>query len=169
MYSDLIDLYNSSQSTQPKFAQQGKKIIQLLTDLDSLLLTNKNFRLSTWIDAARAWAHGNTSQASMLEYNARNQITLWGPNGEITDYASKQWGGLVSSYYVPRWRLFVEYLKSTPTASYNETELRANLRNFELQWQDETWSAPEPTGDDIDLEKVLKRVSQHWSSIFGLR
>jgi alpha-N-acetylglucosaminidase len=167
MYSDLIDLYNSSKSTQPEFAEQGKKVIQLLTDLDSVLLTNRNFRLSTWIDSARAWAHGNTSQASMLEYNARNQITLWGPNGEISDYASKQWGGLVSSYYMPRWRMFIEYLKLTPIASYNSTELKANLRVFESQWQDETWSSPEPTGDAIDLEKVLKRVSQHWSSIFG--
>lgn len=24
---------------------------------------------------------------------ARNQITLWGPNGEIKDYANKQWAG----------------------------------------------------------------------------
>ncbi|KAJ5749368.1 uncharacterized protein N7511_011064 [Penicillium nucicola] len=166
MYSDLIDLYNASHSMQPEFAQKGNRIIQLLTDLDSVLLTNKNFRLSTWIDAARAWAHGNTSQAAMFEYNARNQITLWGPNGEISDYASKQWSGLVSSYYLPRWRLFVEYLKSTPTTSYNETELKSNLRLFEMQWQTESWSAPEPTGDAINLEKVLHQISRRWSSIF---
>ena len=30
------------------------------------------------------------------------QITLWGPNGEIMDYAAKQWSGLFSSYYTPR-------------------------------------------------------------------
>lgn len=29
----------------------------------------------------------------LFEYNARNQITLWGPNGEIVDYANKQWSG----------------------------------------------------------------------------
>lgn len=29
----------------------------------------------------------------LYEYNARNQITLWGPNGEIIDYANKQWSG----------------------------------------------------------------------------
>jgi hypothetical protein len=31
------------------------------------------------------------------EYNARNQITLWGPRGEIVDYANKQWAGMVIS------------------------------------------------------------------------
>ena len=31
--------------------------------------------------------------------NARNQITLWGPKGEIVDYARKQWAGLIDLYY----------------------------------------------------------------------
>ena len=31
----------------------------------------------------------------LYEYNARNQITLWGPNGEIDDYAAKNWAGLI--------------------------------------------------------------------------
>lgn len=29
----------------------------------------------------------------LYEYNARNQITLWGPDGQIKDYANKQWAG----------------------------------------------------------------------------
>ena len=169
IYSDLVETYNNSRSTQGSFAQKGETLIQLLTDLDSILLTNRNFRLSTWLDSAQAWAHGNKTEEAYLEYNARNQITLWGPNGEISDYASKQWGGLVSSYYVPRWRMFIEYLKSTPTASYNVTELHAKLRAFELHWQDETWSAPEPTGDMVDLKKVLERIVHNWPSVFGLK
>ena len=27
--------------------------------------------------------------ATIMEYNARNQLTLWGPDGEINDYARK--------------------------------------------------------------------------------
>ena len=38
------------------------------------------------------------------------QLTLWGPNGEILDYASKHWSGLVSDYYYPRWKLFFDTL-----------------------------------------------------------
>ncbi|KAJ5367734.1 hypothetical protein N7541_001675 [Penicillium brevicompactum] len=165
-YSDLVESYNQSRSDQARFVKQGKDLVQLLTDLDAILLTNRNFRLSTWINSARAWAHDNISEA-YLEYNARNQVTLWGPNGEISDYASKQWGGLVSSYYVPRWRMFVEYLKSTPNTSYNETELHTKIRAFENQWQDETWNVPDPTGDEADTERTLERVLRAWPSIFG--
>lgn len=30
-----------------------------------------------------------------LEFNARNQVTLWGPKGQISDYANKNWAGLM--------------------------------------------------------------------------
>ena len=36
----------------------------------------------------------------MFEYNARNQITLWGPNGEIVDYANKQWAGNLIYFFL---------------------------------------------------------------------
>ena len=36
-------------------------------------------------------------EKQLYEYNARNQITLWGPHGEIVDYANKQWAGMFIS------------------------------------------------------------------------
>lgn len=36
-------------------------------------------------------------EKKLYEYNARNQITLWGPRGEIVDYANKQWAGMFMS------------------------------------------------------------------------
>ncbi|KAJ5793419.1 hypothetical protein N7457_000018 [Penicillium paradoxum] len=168
LHLDLVKSYNDSLSQEDSFAQKGEHNLQFLADLDSVLLTNPNFRLSTWIDAARAWAFGNEAEMAYYEYNARNLITLWGPNGEISDYASKQWGGLVSSYYVPRWRMFIEYLKSTPAELYNATELHGQIRSFELRWQEETWSTPDPTGDRADLAKVLTGVIDRWPSVFGL-
>ena len=166
LYDNLISSWNISVSVQTDLSHEGQEIFQLLTDLDSVLLTSKNFRLSSWIYSARAWAKGNESQAAFLEYNARNQITLWGPHGEITDYASKQWAGLVSSYYIPRWRLFIEYLERTPPSSFNGTTLKAQLMGFELNWQQQTWSAPEPSGDATDLKKVLTYVRHHWPCMF---
>ena len=49
----------------------------------------------------------------MYEYHARNQLTLWGPAGNIIDYANKQWSGLVRDYYRPRWELFAKQLLET--------------------------------------------------------
>lgn len=37
--------------------------------------------------------HSCFQEKQLYEYNARNQITLWGPRGEIVDYANKQWAG----------------------------------------------------------------------------
>lgn len=165
MYTDLVKSYNDS-SSESELARQGDDMLQLLNDLDAVLLTNRNFRLSTWISAARGWAHGNASYAAYLEYQARNQVTLWGPNGEITDYASKQWAGLVSSYYMPRWKMFFEYIKSTPVSSYNTTALSVKLRKFELAWQEKTLVLPNLTADAVDLQKVLGRVQRQWPSVF---
>jgi alpha-N-acetylglucosaminidase len=60
----------------------------------------------------------------MLEFNARNQVTLWGPPlfvpnkqhtatnpGNPQDYAGKTWAGLFSSYYQPRQQLFMSMLQ----------------------------------------------------------
>ena len=40
----------------------------------------------------------------------KQQVTLWGPlaGPRIFDYAWKEWNGLVSDYYMPRWRMFFD-------------------------------------------------------------
>ena len=118
----------------PYTSNIGKNLTGLLTTLDSVLLTNPAFSLSTWLSAARA-ATSNATGPKFYEYDARNQITLWGPDGEISDYASKSWGGLLSGYYVPRWQIFVNYLLEVPIKSFNYTELSGRLLRFELGWQ----------------------------------
>ena len=60
--------------------------------------------------------HLSWKEEALYEFNARNQITLWGPTGEIRDYAAKQWSGIVRDYYAPRYEMFF-------------TELRESLEN----------------------------------------
>lgn len=36
----------------------------------------------------------------MYIINAKNQVTLWGPNGEIKDYANKQWSGEYLKFFL---------------------------------------------------------------------
>lgn len=109
LYLTFINAANSSlnASYSPSTATQtGQSMLSLLSDLDAVLAASgqAHFNLASWIAEARAWASPNTGipssvtnssstaqTASFYEYNARNQITLWGPTGEISDYASKQW------------------------------------------------------------------------------
>lgn len=134
MYRSLVSAYTSSNASNTTISTLGNNMTSLLTTLDRVLSTNPAFSLSTWLSAARAESTNATLQ-SFYEYNARNQITLWGPSGEISDYASKSWGGLLNGYYVSRWQMFVSYLLEVPVARYNYTELNSRFLAFELKWQ----------------------------------
>ena len=49
----------------------------MIEDWDTLLASNINFIFGIWQASAQAYAT-NSVDAALLEYNARNQITLWG-------------------------------------------------------------------------------------------
>merc|ERR1712151_131922 len=90
-------------------------LLTTIDDIDRLLATHTSFMLGTWINEARAW--GTTKEESDLyEWNARNQVTLWGSTGRTgtVDYAVKGWSGLTKTYYKARWALFLETLQLSP-------------------------------------------------------
>ena len=69
--------------------EYGQVCIDILQDIDVMLGTNKNFMLGPWLQSAKNLA--TTAQEKRnYEFNARNQITLWGPDGQILDYAGNQ-------------------------------------------------------------------------------
>lgn len=170
MYNQLVSTYttpsNNTKCHTAKLGKQGQKLIDLLATLDLVLSANKHFRLSTWIAAARASAGSDGNLANFMEYEARNQVTLWGPSGQISDYASKSWSGLVSTYYMPRWKMFVNYLVATAPEKYDQVAFNAQLLKWELGWVNRT------SGDDHDagprIEEVLPKVIKKWSNIFGM-
>uniref|UniRef100_A0A8C3SJC3 Alpha-N-acetylglucosaminidase n=1 Tax=Chelydra serpentina TaxID=8475 RepID=A0A8C3SJC3_CHESE len=87
----------------------GVLLYDLLPELDGLLASDPHFLLGRWLEPARA-AATSAKDAELYDLNARNQVTLWGPSGNILDYANKQLGGLVLDYYRVRWSLFVSAL-----------------------------------------------------------
>ena len=84
-------------------------MMELFDDLERILASNENFLLGTWLKDAKALGLDEMEKMN-YEYNARNQITLWGPNGEIRDYANKQWSGVIVDYFKPRWKIFLDKL-----------------------------------------------------------
>jgi alpha-N-acetylglucosaminidase len=81
-------------------------------------------------------------------------VTLWGEGanypgaggpGNIHDYASKQWGGLVASYYAPRWKLFLGELGqclARKTDFDPQSFLTTQILPFEISWQHGNSSFP---------------------------
>ncbi len=46
-----------------------------------------------------------------MEFNARALLTTWADApGQLTDYAHREWSGLLRDYYYPRWKLFFDWL-----------------------------------------------------------
>jgi alpha-N-acetylglucosaminidase len=88
------------------FKRSAKAFLELITDMDRLLGTRKDFLLGPWLASARKW--GTTEKEKALyERNARDLITLWGDaNSPLHEYSCRQWSGLLNDFYKPRWEQF---------------------------------------------------------------
>ncbi|XP_047117354.1 alpha-N-acetylglucosaminidase isoform X1 [Schistocerca piceifrons] len=140
------------------FQKNAEDFLSLLGDLDTLLGSSEAFLLGAWLKSAKALAT-TPLEESLYEYNARNQITLWGPDGEITDYATKQWSGIVSHYYAPRWQFFIEAINDTllNNVTFNITTFREDLfSQVEEPFTLDTSEFPDtPQGDSIALARQI--------------
>ncbi|QSZ32336.1 hypothetical protein DSL72_001910 [Monilinia vaccinii-corymbosi] len=152
VYVGLVEKYADGRSSEGN----GEMLIGILRSLDRVLCTSPYFRLDTWVNSAvsslsvscstdpSSSVSSTTCSLSnfnltrtqrFLAYNAINQITIWGPTGQIEDYASKSWAGLVGGYYLPRWEMFLGYIGEVGIAEYNATEIQGRLMVFEEEWQ----------------------------------
>ncbi len=85
-----------------------------MMDLENTLLaTNSSFLLGPWLDAVPPWV-GSEDELRRLQYDARSILTTWGDRtaseAGLHDYGNKDWAGLVSGYYRPRWQLYFQQL-----------------------------------------------------------
>jgi alpha-N-acetylglucosaminidase len=151
------------QKDRAELARRQERVIALLRDLDELLATREEFLLGPWLEDARRW--GTTrAERDLYEWNARNIITLWGTRcteGEYDDlnlYAHKQWQGMFSSYYLPRWREFFERLNRSldEGVPFDRTEFLADICEWEQAWSHGHETFPtEPRGDAIAVSRRL--------------
>jgi len=140
---------------------EGARILIVMDDFDRLLSTDENFMLGRWLKMARSWG-ATPEEQRWLDWNARNQLTLWGPTGEIVDYATKSWGGLARAYFRPRWALFVKRAVEALSAdkAFDQGAFNTEVLNsVEQPWQHANDTFPsEPEEDAIQVsEQLLKR------------
>uniref|UniRef100_A0A2C9K9Q2 Alpha-N-acetylglucosaminidase n=1 Tax=Biomphalaria glabrata TaxID=6526 RepID=A0A2C9K9Q2_BIOGL len=154
-YSAMVTAFHKKDISTVKEA--GQNITNLLADLDHLLSSNERFLLGPWIADAKSWATDD-NESKLYEYNARNQITLWGPSGQIHDYASKQWAGVIADYYKPRWQFFTNWLVQL---IQNDSQWDSNifeeniLSTVEIPWNIQRYQYPTtPTGNPIAISKT---------------
>ena len=99
LYADVMEAYQAKDILS--LAGFKLEFINLLNTLDTILGSNEHFLLGRqWLNPAKSVPGANDEDKIQYEYNARNQITLWGPEENIRrsviDYAGKG----PSLYYV---------------------------------------------------------------------
>jgi alpha-N-acetylglucosaminidase len=139
----------------------------LLRDLDDLAGTRPEFLLGRWLADAQRW--GTTdAERRLYEWNARNIITLWGTkctegqNDDLNLYAYKEWEGMFTSYFLPRWEAFFTRLNASldARAPFDRGPFAAASCEWEQRWShDTTPFRTAPTGDPIAM---ALRLVQKW-------
>src|SRR5262249_8119673 len=140
--------------------------LQLISDMDALLATRKDFLLGPWIADARNCG-GTPGEKALYERNARDLITLWGDaNSPLHEYANRQWSGLLNDFYLPRWQQFFTILQQSLETN-TSPDLQAfdkNIRAWEWHWVNEQKKFPvQPIGNSF--EKVQQIYHKYRSSI----
>lgn len=138
-------------------------VLQLMRDLDALVGTREEFLLGRWLADAKRWAT-TPEEARLYEWNARNIITLWGTtctegqDDDLNLYAHKQWQGMFTDYYLPRWQAFFARLNESLDrgVAFDRKKFVAASCRWEQQWSERRDSFPTaPRGDSVATARRL--------------
>lgn len=115
--------------------------------------------LGPWLAQACA-AGGDDAECAQFEFVARSILTTWGPRkaadeAGLRDYANREWAGLMSGLYLPRWQRYFDSL---------ETALRSGAKPESIGWfaMEDAWTRSrevhpaEPAGSS---EQVAREVA----------
>jgi hypothetical protein len=122
---------------QSAVSASASRLLEIIDDYDLLLSSDPNFMLGRWV----TWAEDCSADAegkAQLRFNAINILTLWGPTGQINDYAKKEWSGLVGDYYRQRWAAFTVAANASISTGtpWDQAGFSANvLEDVELPYQ----------------------------------
>ena len=137
-----------------------RKIEDLALALDALMGAQPD-TLATWIDAARAYAD-NPADARTYVLNAKAQVTVWGGDGGLADYASKAWQGMYRDFYLPRWAQFLDALRAAGAGPFDEPAVVRGIAAWEQAWveRDSTYVRQRPADPVGATRALLARLGQ---------
>ncbi|WP_257348518.1 alpha-N-acetylglucosaminidase [Pseudalkalibacillus decolorationis] len=144
------------------FVHYTNKWLEWMKLLDEVVSTNKQTMLGPWLKQAKSWA-SDKEEAARLEYDARSIITVWGDSqpskSGLHDYANREWGGLVGSFYYDRWKTYFDELSSALKEERQPKQIDWYAMGDE--WAHSQNKYPHKPGGDIHKisEKVLEELS----------
>ncbi len=158
----IIDYKKQDKKT---FEKDIKAFLELLDDQDILLSSHQNFMLGKWLEDAKSRAT-NDAEKALFEHNARTQITTWSfQDSNLHEYAHREWSGLLSDFYKPRWELFFSYLQANLNG---ENPQKPDFYAFEKEWTKKTNLFPHkatqnPIQQSVRIyQKYYDKISQFY-------
>jgi alpha-N-acetylglucosaminidase len=127
---------------------------------NDLLQTSPFFLLGKWLSYVPPWA-SSPQELDRLNYDARSILTTWGDRKAsefgLHEYGNRDWAGLTSDYYMPRWRLYFDSL-STSLAT-GEAPKSIDWYAFGDQWNHSRKAySTEPRGDSYTAALAIART-----------
>jgi alpha-N-acetylglucosaminidase len=140
------------------FNTNAAEFLTVIDDMNTLLASHPDFLLGKWLSDARRMGHIE-DEKNLYEKNARNLITLWGDkNSPLHDYACKQWAGMLSSFYKPRWQQFFNYVNHQVQQQQpvDEKLFGEQIKDWEWNWvNSHSQFSTRPQGDPVMLAKRM--------------
>ncbi|MEI6394023.1 MAG: alpha-N-acetylglucosaminidase [Verrucomicrobiota bacterium] len=139
------------------FQAASNSMLNLIRDLDELLATRAEYLLGNWLEQARRWGK-NRTEKDRLEWNARRVLTMWGDQTLIRDYSRRQWSGMLTGFYLPRWEKFFLAADAALASgvSFDTAAFDRELQDWECRWADRHESYPtRPRGDSFKVSRRL--------------
>lgn len=155
IHQELITAFN--QKDKKIFESKATELLNIMYDEDTLLATRKEFMLGTWLEAAKRLGTSGFEK-DMNECNARTMITVWGTQGvskDLHDYSCREWSGMISDFYIPRWKMFIDDLRDKLN---NKPTKEIDWYAFESSWVLKRNLFPDiPKGNSVDIALHLQQ------------
>lgn len=95
------------------FSRASEDFLNLHDYAESVLSTREEFLFGPWVEDARSWGTTPEERRTLVQ-EAKRLLTIWSFNRpgfeNLKEYANRDWAGLISGYYQPRWELYFETL-----------------------------------------------------------
>lgn len=142
------------------FDDYSARFFRLIDLTEQVLGTRREFLLGTWLRGAQELTAGTDDfTRDLYEFNARALITTWGAmrqanEGGLRDYSNKQWAGLTSDFYRPRWEKWVALRRAELTGGEQDRRSEQEQAEdwFRMEWNWVLARNPypvEPNGKDL--------------------
>lgn len=155
LHQNMVNAYRAKD--REAFDKAAEAFLQLVQDVDQLLATRREFLLGRWLQDARRWG-ATDAEKDRLEWNGRRVLTLWGATERLSDYARKEWNGLMGDYYLQRWQMLISATREALNQGkpLDEKIYDGQLARWMTEWSDRNDRYPvTPHGDAIAVTRQL--------------